>query len=120
MSTMRLLGRALYAAHQDAELLGRDLADRPRRRQGSLGNDGDAVAEREDLVEVLGDDQDGGARFGKVDQRLVDRGTRARVDAPGRLADDEHAGGLKNLPADDEFLQIAARETARLGVRPAR
>src|SRR5471032_3370026 len=102
------------AAHQEADLLRRDLVDRPRIGERSQIDDGNAVAEREDLVEILRDDQYRRARFGEIDQRLIDRRAGPGVDAPGRLADDEHAGRLEDFPADDEFLQIATREAACL------
>jgi hypothetical protein len=43
---------------------------------------------------------------------LPDRGGGAGIDAPGRLGDDEHGRLLSDLAADDEFLQVAARERA--------
>src|SRR6266852_1696380 len=114
------LGRTSHATHQEANLLWSDLMDRPRIGEQALIDDGDAVAEREDLVEILRDDENRRARLGEVNERLIDRRAGARVDPPGRLADDEHAGRLEDLAADDEFLQVAAREAARLGLRPAR
>ena len=53
------------------------------------------------------------AAAGKVDDRLADGRRGARVDAPGRLADDQRLGALQNLAAHDELLQVAARERAR-------
>src|SRR5438445_8943777 len=109
-----------HAAHQEADLLRSDLMDRPRIGERALIDDGDAVAEREDLVEILRYDQNRRASLGKVDERLIDRRAGARVDTPGRLADDKHARRLEDLAADDEFLQIAAREAARHGLWSAR
>ena len=48
------------------------------------------VADLEQLVEFLGDDQHGRARVAQVDQRLADLRGRADVDAPGRLRDHQH------------------------------
>ena len=89
---------------------------RRRRRQLPSRDDGDAVGDLEDLVEVLADHQDRRAGARQVDQRLADRGRGAGIDAPGRLADDEDAGLAVDLAADDEFLQVAAGERARLRV----
>ena len=44
---------AVDAAHQQADLVDRDLADLHRRRQAADVDDGERVAEREQLVEVL-------------------------------------------------------------------
>ena len=66
----------------------------------------------EQLVEVLRDDHDRRAARREIDDRLMDGGRRARVDPPGRLADDERLGPLQDLAAHDEFLQVAARERA--------
>ena len=35
-------------------------------------------------------------------------GGRTGIDAPGRLADDQHGRLAQDLAADDEFLQVAA------------
>ena len=59
-------------------------------------------------------------RAGEIDERLMDRGRRAGVDAPGRLADDQHLGPLQDLAAHDEFLQVAARERAGERARAGR
>ena len=56
---------------------------------------------------------DGGAVGGQVDQRLVDGGGRTGIHPPGRLRDHQHARVLQHLAADDELLQVAARQAAR-------
>ena len=43
----------------------------------------------------------------------------ARIDAPGRLVDDQHRRAAVELAADDEFLQIAARKRGGLGIARA-
>ena len=78
-----------------------------------------AIGQREQLVEVLRDDQNRGTLCREVEQRLMDRRGGAGIDAPGRLRDDQDAGRLQDLPADDEFLQIAAREARRAGIDAA-
>ena len=60
--------RGSASAHHQADLLDGDLADRPRRRQPAAGDDRDAIADREDLVEILGDHHHGGAGGGKIEQ----------------------------------------------------
>ena len=55
-------------------------------------------------------------RRGEIDQRLPDGRRRAGIDAPGRLADDQHAGLAQDFAADDEFLQVAAGQADRLGI----
>src|SRR6202044_3111275 len=49
---------AVHAAHEEADLLDRNLADLHRRRQTAEIDDGDRVAKREQFVEVLRDDHD--------------------------------------------------------------
>ena len=75
-----------------------------------------AVGNLEHLVEVLADHQHRRAAARQFDQRLADAGGSAGVDAPGRLVDDQHAGLAVELAADDEFLQIAARQRRGLGI----
>ena len=75
-----------------AELLAVGFGGYQRHRQPTVEHDGDAVGDLGQFVEVLTDDQHGAATGGEVDQRLADGGGGARVDAPGRLADDQHAG----------------------------
>ena len=43
-------------------------------------------------------------------------GGGAGIDAPGRLADDQHAGLAQDFAADDEFLQVAAGQADRFRV----
>ena len=57
---------------------------------------------------------------GEVEDRLADRGGGRGIDAPGRLVDDEDLRALQDLAADDEFLQVAARQRAGGGVGPGR
>ena len=83
-------------------------------------DDRQPVGEHQQLVEILRDDQDGGAVGGERDQRLMDRGRGAGIDAPGRLRDDQHARVLQDLAADHELLQVAARQAARQRVDAGR
>ena len=102
------------AAHQQADLLDGDLADRPRRRQPPAGDDGDAIADGKissRSCEMTTTAAPLAARSSKA--WWIGRG-RAGIHAPGRLRDDQHAGLLQDLAPDDELLQIAAGEAARL------
>src|SRR5436305_1520771 len=82
----------------------------------SARNDGDAVGDLEDLVEILADHQDCRSAAGKIDQRLADSRRGTGIDAPGRLVDDQNRRRAVKLAADDEFLQIAARQSAGFGI----
>ncbi len=50
-------------------------------------------------------------------ERAIDRRRRAGVDAPGRLVDDQRPRRLHHFAPDQELLQIAARQRARLRFR---
>ena len=89
------------------------------RRDAPLRDDDEAVADLEQLVELLADDEDGAAGVAQREQLAADLRRRADVDAPGRLRDDEQLRAGVDLAADDELLQVAARQA--LGRRaPAR
>src|ERR1700722_15695073 len=103
---------AMNAAHEQADLFDRNLADLHRQRQAAEVDDGDRVAKREQFIEVLRDVYDRRATRGEIDDRLMDGGGRARVPSPSRLADDERLRLLQDLAAHDELLQIAARQRA--------
>src|SRR5271166_6357634 len=90
---------AVYAAHEEPDLLDRDLSDLERLRHPAKVDDRERVAERQEFVEVLRDDQHRRAARGEIDDRLMDGGRGARIDAPCRLADDERLGTLQDLAA---------------------
>ena len=50
---------------------------------------GDAVGERQQLVEVLGDEEDAGAAFARGEEPAMDLGLRADVEAAGRLVGED-------------------------------
>ena len=104
------------AAHQQAELLAARFGRFQRRRQLAVEHHRDAVGDLGQFVEILADDQHRGAAGGEIDQRLADRRRRTGVHAPGRLADNQHAGLAQDFAADDEFLQIAAGEAHGFGI----
>ena len=109
---------AMDAAHHQADLVDPERGDVARGRQPALVDDAEPVGELEQLVEILRDHHHGRALGGEIDQLLPDRGGSAGIHAPGRLADDEHAGRLADLAAHDELLQVAARKRARQRRRP--
>ena len=53
----------------------------------------DAVGDLGEFVEILAGHQHRGAGGGEIEQRLPDHGGGAGIDAPGRLADHQHARG---------------------------
>ena len=75
--------------------------------------DRQAVGRGEQLVQVLGDHQDGGAGFGEIEQGLVNARGGAGVDAPSGLGGDQHLWALLDFATDDELLQIAAGKRSR-------
>ena len=91
----------------------------PRFREPALRDHREPVADLEELVQLLGDHQHGHARLAQVDQRLADLRRRAHVHAPRRLRGDHHARRLADLAPDDVLLQVAARQAAGRGPRPA-
>ena len=72
----------------------------------------------EDLVEVLADQQHGDAVRGRLAQVSVDGLDRADVEPARRRGDDEGLRLARELPREDDLLQIAAGEEPRRGRRP--
>src|SRR5436190_12378522 len=104
------------AGHQQADLLQREFARRMGIRQLAARDDGNAVGDLENLVEILADHQYGGALPRQIDDRLAHRRQGAGIDAPGRLVDDENAGLAVEFAPDHKFLQIAARQRPRFRI----
>src|SRR5436189_1510708 len=107
------------AAHPFADALDRRFGRGDARRDASLGDDDEAIADLEQLVELLADDEDGAAGVTQGEQLAADLRRRADVDAPGRLRDDEQPGPSVDLAPDDELLQVAARQALRHRARSA-
>src|SRR5262245_16289301 len=89
-SGMARLPHFMFTGHQEPDLLGGELRRGIGLRQLAARDDRDAVGDLEDLVEILADDENGGAGARQIDQRLADGGGGPGIDAPGRLVDDEH------------------------------
>ena len=79
-------------------------------RHAALRDHDQPVADLEQLVELLADDQQRAARVAQLEQLAADQRRRADVDAPGRLADDQQLRVGVDLAPDDELLQVAARQ----------
>ena len=88
--------------------------------QRALVHDEDPVVERQDLVQVLADQQHGGAALGRLEQERVHLLDRRDVEAARRRPRDEHARARAELARDHDLLQVAAREVVRLLVGPGR
>src|SRR5882757_891241 len=112
------LGAGLRARHRNSDFIAIGQARRRSRREAAPCNDGDAVGDFEQLVELFRDDEDGGATGAKIEQRLADDHRSPDIDAPGRLRHDQYDRVLQYLPADDELLQVSAGKAARLGIGP--
>ena len=82
----------------------------------ALVDDGHAVGDGEDLVEVLADEQDGRPAGALREQQPVDGLDGAHVQAARGLHGHEHARPGADLAGQDEPLEVAAREEAGLGV----
>src|SRR5215510_10876820 len=108
-----------HAAHPDADLFDVRFANRLRWGESSLGDDREPVAHFEQLIELLGHDENRDAVVAQIDDLLPDERGGANVDAPCRLRDNEHLRLLQDFAADDGLLQVAARKTLRFGARSA-
>lgn len=104
--------RLELTGHPAADLLRRSASGGDRRAHPTRTQRGDAVAEQEQLVEVLGDHQDRRTGIAQGDQRAVDQRRRADVHAPGGMRRHQQARGLEDLAVEDELLQVAAGKAA--------
>src|SRR5882672_1660482 len=98
-----------HAAHPDADLLDVGVRRKLDWRQATLRNHRDAIADLEQFVELLRNNQHRRAAVAQVDQRLADERGRADVHPPRGLRHDQQLGLLQDLAPHDELLQIAAR-----------
>ena len=85
---------------------GDDADDRPAEHHR------DPVGEREDLVELGGDQQHGGAPVALLDDPPVDVLDRADVQPAGRLGGDQQPDRPGQLAGDDDLLLVAAGQRA--------
>jgi hypothetical protein len=76
----------------------------------ALRDHDEPVADLEQLVELLADHQQRAARVAQLEQLAADLRGGADVHAPGGLRDDQQLRVGIDLAADDELLQVAARQ----------
>src|SRR5262245_55880727 len=86
-----LIACEAVACHHEAKLLDRDLAARNRCRHAAAIDDGDAVRKGENLVKVIGDEEDGRARIARLDE------------APMHIGDGPDIEPARGLAGEDEF-----------------
>jgi len=77
----------------------------------------DPVGQGQDLVQLAGHDQDGGAVVALLDDAAVDVLDRSDVDPTCGLRGDDQLGLAGELPGDDQLLLVAARQLADVGAR---
>ena len=91
----------------DGELgvVGGDLAD-----DAAVGEDQQPVGDGQDLLELGGGDDDGGALLGEPDERGEHLGLGADVDPAGGLVDEEDVGPVAGPLGQQQLLLVAAGE----------
>src|SRR5256885_2861199 len=114
------LGPVPEPRHPFPDLLDGRLRRGDARRYPPLRDDDHAVADLEELVELFADHQHGAAGIAQLQQLAADLSGGADVDAPRRLRDDQQLRIRVDLAADDELLQVAARQALRGRRRAAR
>ena len=77
------------AGHREADLRERPLRRRARFAEPAALHHGDAVGQREDLVQVFADEQQRGALRAGIEELLMHVRDRADIEAPGRLVGDD-------------------------------
>ena len=108
--------------HPPDHLVGRHVGDRRVVHDGAVAHHGDGVADREHLVEAVGDEQHGRALLAqRPDDREQPLDLRARQRG-GRLVHDQHARLEAERLRDLDDLLVGDREAAdgALGVERAR
>jgi hypothetical protein len=85
-----------------------------------LRDDHQPVGDLEQLVELFAHHQQRAAGVAQREQLAADLRRGADVDAPRRLRGDQNFRLLADFAADDELLQVAAREAACRGLRVGR
>ena len=95
------------AGHHEADRLRIRVGDRLRFGKPALGDDRDPIADLEQLVQLLGDDEHRDALIAQVQQRLPDL-RAAPASTPTSAARRSALRLLPDLAADDVLLQVAA------------
>src|SRR5262245_7496096 len=112
-STPRL---GIDAAHQQADALDVRLGAGQLAADPASMDHHDAVGQREDLLELVGDQQHGDAPIGGGAQTLADELDRPDVEPAARLRGDEHGRLGGELAGEDDALLVAARQRGERGV----
>ena len=89
---MERFRRELAPEHHRHELDARQFGNRARSDEAPVAQHGDPVADRIDLIEEMGDEDDADAAALEIPQDLEKRLDLVRVEAGGRLVEDEHLG----------------------------
>ena len=110
---------AAASGHQQPELLDGGGARVALADDRALVDHRDAVGEREDLVEVLRDEQHADVSLRRLAQVAVHRLDRGDVEPACRRRDDEHARASLELPREHDLLEVPAGELARRQLRAA-
>ena len=80
--------------------------------EAAFGHHEDAVAERQQLGQLGGDEEDGAALRGELADHVVELGLDADVDAARRLVEDEDRRVGEQPAGEDRLLLVAAGELA--------
>src|SRR5208282_5921419 len=107
-------GALADARHQEAEVLGVGLLGLPLAGDAPAAQHDDAVGQREDLVELDGDEQNRLACVALADDAFVDELDRTDVDSPRRLADQHDLWIALDLAREHQLLLVAARKVGGL------
>ena len=86
------LRREFAAEHHRHELDARQFGNRARADEAPVAQHGDPVADRIDLIEEMGDEDDADAAALEIPQDLEKRLDLVRVEARRRLVEDQHLG----------------------------
>ena len=94
-------------------------------------HDSNAIGQSEDFIEVVRDQQHGGALGARIEQLLVHERHRANVESPRRLVGNDQqwrmrgsatrvSNGAEQRAAQHQFLHVAARQRPHSGVETTR
>ena len=90
---------------------------RTSRRSGPRTCTSIPIGQGQDLVELLGDEQDRGPRLAPLEEEPMDGLDRADIEAAGRLDGDHQPRAGFDLAGEDQALEVAARQQPRLACR---
>src|SRR5437764_1064207 len=111
-SRRSILMRIVPSRHQQADLVDARIGPRGLTDDRALVHDRDPVCKRQDLVEVLADQQHGDTFRGCVAEVRVDGLDRSDVEPTGRRGRNEQLRLTRELAREHHLLQVAAGEQA--------